>query len=119
MAISIVRKVVTVILSIMVVLAVAAPYAEGNISCSDIISRLTPCLGYLQSGGVVPAPCCSVVKALNSLAKTTPDRRTACACLKRAAGSVTGINPSMASSLPGKCGVNIGYPISYNVDCSK
>ncbi|KAM0006269.1 Non-specific lipid-transfer protein [Helianthus debilis subsp. tardiflorus] len=69
--------------------------------------------------GAVPPACCSGVKSLNSAAKTTPDRQTACGCLKSAYSSNSGINAGNAASLPGKCGVSIPYKISPGTDCSK
>ncbi|KAJ4907483.1 Non-specific lipid-transfer protein 4 [Raphanus sativus] len=87
---------------------------DAAISCGTVGSSLAPCAGYLVNGGAVPAPCCAGVSKLNSMAKTTPDRQQACKCLKAAA---KGINPSLASSLPGKCRVSIPYPISMNTNC--
>ncbi|KAL5702886.1 hypothetical protein ACHQM5_028048 [Ranunculus cassubicifolius] len=101
---------------ILAFLVVAAPYAEA-ITCGQVAGGLSPCLGYLKYGGAIPAGCCPGVQKVNGLAKTTVDRQTACGCLKQLAGA--GINPSLASGLPGKCGVSIGYPISRSVDCSK
>ncbi|KAJ0734860.1 putative plant non-specific lipid-transfer protein/Par allergen [Helianthus annuus] len=51
-------------------------------------------------------------------AKLTPDRQTACGCLKSVYASNSGINLGFASNLPGKCGVNIPYKISPSTDCS-
>ncbi|CAN6807096.1 hypothetical protein Bca4012_001630 [Brassica carinata] len=87
---------------------------DAAISCGTVTSNLAPCAVYLMKGGPVPAPCCAGVSKLNSMAKTTPDRQQACKCLKTAAKNV---NPSLASSLPGKCGVSIPYPISMSTNC--
>ncbi|KAJ0246310.1 Bifunctional inhibitor/plant lipid transfer protein/seed storage helical domain-containing protein [Hirschfeldia incana] len=87
---------------------------DAAISCGTVASSLAPCAGYLSNGGAVPPPCCAGVKKLNGMAQTTPDRQQACKCLKAAAKS---INPSLASSLPGKCSVNIPYPISMSTNC--
>ncbi|CAH8383631.1 unnamed protein product [Eruca vesicaria subsp. sativa] len=87
---------------------------DAAISCGTVASSLAPCAGYLSKGGAVPAPCCAGVKNLNGMAQTTPDRQQACRCLKAAAKS---INPSLASSLPGKCGAKIPYPISMSTNC--
>ncbi|MBN7124836.1 hypothetical protein BSU01_24585 [Erwinia billingiae] len=96
---------------------VAAPHAEA-ITCGQVTSSLTPCIAYLRSGGALPPACCSGVKSLNGAAKTTPDRQTACKCIKSAASSISGINFALAAGLPGKCGVNIPYKISPSTDCS-
>ncbi|MGD7201736.1 non-specific lipid-transfer protein [Ralstonia pseudosolanacearum] len=96
-------------------MVVAAPHAEAAISCGQVYSSVSSCYGYLRGGPLAPA-CCSGVKSLNSKARTTPDRQAVCACLKNLA---KGVNLSLAAGLPGKCGVNVGYPISPSVDCSK
>ncbi|CAA7032221.1 unnamed protein product [Microthlaspi erraticum] len=88
---------------------------DAAISCGTVVSKLAPCGGYLSKGGAPPKPCCDGVKSLNSMAQTTPDRQAACNCLKSAA---KGINPSLASGLPGKCGVSIPYPISMSTNCN-
>ncbi|RWR92222.1 Tryp_alpha_amyl domain-containing protein [Cinnamomum micranthum f. kanehirae] len=100
-------------------LLVCAPYAEGTITCGQVVNSLTPCISYLRSGGALPPACCTGVKNLNNAAKSTPDRQTACGCLKQASASISGIQPALAQGLPGKCGVNIPYSISPSTDCSK
>ncbi|GMJ08542.1 lipid transfer protein 3 [Hibiscus trionum] len=98
-------------------LVVGAPLAQGAISCGQVTSSLAPCMPYLTSGGDVPPGCCSGIKSLDAAAQTTPDRQAACNCLKSAAASMNGINYSLASGLPGKCGVSIPYQISPSTDC--
>ncbi|PIA32477.1 hypothetical protein AQUCO_04500232v1 [Aquilegia coerulea] len=116
MANSVVFKVALVLVAFMLV---TAPYAaQGAISCGQVVNKLSPCIKYLQGAGPLPPACCAGVRALNGAAKTTPDRQTACGCIKSAANSFK-VNPGLANGLPGKCGVSIGYPISPSVDCSK
>ncbi|KAF5196936.1 Non-specific lipid-transfer protein [Thalictrum thalictroides] len=116
MANSVVFKVALVLVACMLV---TAPYAaEGAISCGQVVSSLRSCVPYLQGKGPLPPSCCAGVRSVNNAAKTTPDRQAACGCLKSAASSFRVI-PGLASGLPGKCGVNIGFSISPNVDCSK
>ncbi|CAI9268704.1 unnamed protein product [Lactuca saligna] len=110
------RMAMMVLCVVVTSMVVAAPYAEAAITCAQVVSSLSPCLSYLKNGGAVPSACCNGVKSLNSAARTTPDRQTACRCLKSASG---GVNPGNAASLPGKCGVSIPYKISPSTDCSK
>ncbi|XP_074304481.1 non-specific lipid-transfer protein-like [Silene latifolia] len=95
-----------------------AQYGEA-LSCGQVTSSLSPCISYLQNKGGPSPGCCSGVRSLNSQAQTTPDRQTACNCLKKVAGSISGINYGLASGLPGKCGVSIPYTISPSTDCTK
>ncbi|XP_059668134.1 non-specific lipid-transfer protein 1-like [Cornus florida] len=104
---------------VLMCMVVTAPQAEAAVTCGMVVTSLTPCLGYLRSGGPVPAPCCSGIKSLYSAASTPTDRQTACRCMKSAATSVPGISMANASGLPGKCGVNIPYKFSPSTDCAK
>ncbi|VVB17432.1 unnamed protein product [Arabis nemorensis] len=96
-----------------------AATTNAVISCGIVASSLAPCTNYLLKGGAVPPMCCAGVKKLNNIAKTTPDRQQACQCLQSVAKGVSGLNPSLASGLPGNCGVSIPYPISMNTNCKK
>ncbi|GKV02301.1 hypothetical protein SLEP1_g14755 [Rubroshorea leprosula] len=115
MASALTLKLACVVLLSMVV---SAPVAQA-LTCNEVISGLTPCIGYLTGSGALSSGCCSGVQSLNSAAKTTADRQAACNCLKNTAKSMTGINYGLAAGLPGKCGVNIPYAISPSTDCSK
>ncbi len=116
MAIS-VKVACMVVMCMAMVMVMGAPIAEA-ITCGQVTSSLTPCIGYLRSGGAVPGGCCNGVKSLLTMAQTTADRQAACTCIKSAAGSISGINPQNAESLPGKCGVNIPYKISTSTNCA-
>ncbi|KAI3732582.1 hypothetical protein L1987_63788 [Smallanthus sonchifolius] len=109
-------KVLFVMVACMVV---STPYVEAAISCGQVVSKLIPCLTYLQKGGAPSPACCNGVKSLNSATQSTPDKQTACNCLKGSYSSYPGIKPANAGSLAGKCGVNIPYKISPSTDCSK
>ncbi|KAE8099025.1 hypothetical protein FH972_017041 [Carpinus fangiana] len=107
------KLVCTVLLCMMV----AAPIAQASLTCPQIKGNLTPCLIYLKNGGVPSVPCCKGVRAVNDASRTTPDRQSACNCLKDTARSVAGLNPNLAAGLPSKCGVNIPYKISPSTNC--
>ncbi|CAI9268706.1 unnamed protein product [Lactuca saligna] len=100
-------------------MVVAAPYAEADISCRQVIKILSPCIDYLTEGGGVSTVCCNGVRALNNAANTTCDRQMACRCLKSASAENSGINPINAASLPHKCRVNIPYKISRSTNCTQ
>ncbi|CAL1392786.1 unnamed protein product [Linum trigynum] len=105
----------------MIQLAVAGRPAgggeEGIISCGQVDSYLIPCVPYLTTGAGDPAPkCCDGVRSLKANTATVDDRRAACGCVKAAAGRYP-VKDDAASSLPTKCGVDIGIPISKAIDC--
>ncbi|KNA03967.1 hypothetical protein SOVF_204070 [Spinacia oleracea] len=103
--------------AVLLCIVVAAPYAEAGITCGMVSSKLAPCIGYLK-GGPLGGGCCGGIKALNAAAATTPDRKTACNCLKSAANAIKGINYGKAAGLPGMCGVHIPYAISPSTNCN-
>ncbi|KZV49696.1 non-specific lipid-transfer protein A-like [Dorcoceras hygrometricum] len=100
----------------LVVVSLVVRPGEG-LSCGDVQGSLSPCLQYLSSGGEPSADCCNGVSNLSNSVQSQQDRQTACNCIKSAASSFS-IQPDAAASLPGRCGVSIGYSISPNVDCS-
>ncbi|KAG6437016.1 hypothetical protein SASPL_101923 [Salvia splendens] len=86
--------------------------------CQQVLTQLQPCRNYLKSGGSVPANCCKGVATLNKAATTATKKQQFCKCLQSEAKSL-GVNSNYASSLPQKCKVNVGYPISYSVNCTR
>jgi hypothetical protein len=108
-----------IVVAILAVL-VAAETASAAISCRDVTSAISPCLAYAMGRASAPsAGCCSGVKSLSNKASSKADRQAACSCLKSMAGRLGGVSMGNAAGIPGKCGVNIGMPISSSVDCSK
>ncbi|XP_048235844.1 non-specific lipid-transfer protein 1-like [Ricinus communis] len=108
------------LVSLLLLCMVVAPMTTQAITCGQVASSLGPCLKYLKgaAGPMPPAACCNGVRGINSAARTTPDRQTACQCLKNAAGGISGLKPGLAESLPGKCKVNIPYKISLSTNCN-
>ena len=112
-------KVTWVVVVAMMCILVASPTGVEGLTCGDVTNNLMPCFGYLRGAPKLDPSCCAGVKKLNSAAKTTNDRRTACKCLVSASKSFTGINYGVVAGLPAKCGVSIPYKISPSTDCSK
>ncbi|CAN6214697.1 unnamed protein product [Urochloa humidicola] len=109
-----------VVLAVVAAVLLAAAASEAAVNCGQVNSAIGPCLAYARGQGSGPsAGCCSGVRSLNSAARTTADRRTACNCLKSAAGRISGLNAAKAASIPSKCGVSIPYSISTSTDCSR
>ncbi|WP_411024295.1 non-specific lipid-transfer protein, partial [Salmonella sp. s58953] len=85
-------------------MVLAAQHAsEATITCGTVFTAVNPCLNYLRNKGPLTSPCCNAIRNLNKSASTTADRQAACRCLKQAAASISGLNPSIAAGLPGKC----------------
>ena len=108
-----------VVAVIVVAMVVAAPGASAAITCGQVGSAIAPCIAYVTGRGGLTQGCCNGVKGLNNAARTTADRQAACRCLKTLAGTIKSLNLGAAAGIPGKCGVNVGFPISLSTDCSK
>ncbi|KAI3683100.1 hypothetical protein L1987_83600 [Smallanthus sonchifolius] len=107
------------VITIVSLLMLSLPSSDAVISCSTVIQDIAPCVSYLRSGsGMPPSTCCSGAKALAAAAKATLDKQAACSCLQSASKTLNP-NPVLAKSLPGNCGISLGFTISPNVDCSK
>lgn len=100
------------------VMTIIAPHAEGVIQCNDVYGKLSPCINFAIGSGPLTGECCNGVKTLYSAAKTTPDRQGICKCLKQVSGGGPSVNTGNIQSIPGKCGVNLPYKISPNMDCA-
>ncbi|XP_073113587.1 LOW QUALITY PROTEIN: non-specific lipid-transfer protein 1-like [Elaeis guineensis] len=107
------------LVAILAVMLATAPNAADAITCGQVASSLTPCVVYARNGRRIPSGCCSGVRGLVASARSTPDRRTACNCLKKAAASISGLKPGLIAGVPGKRGVRVPYSISPSTDCSK
>ncbi|XP_027154336.1 non-specific lipid-transfer protein A-like [Coffea eugenioides] len=108
-------KVVAVVSLVLVLVLVARP--GEAITCEQVTHELEPCVPYLTQGGTPSSSCCSGVKNLGSI-PTQQDRRTACNCVKSAAGHFPNLKPDAATSLPGRCGVSLPFPISSSTNCN-
>jgi hypothetical protein len=111
------RTAATKLVLVALVVAMLLVASDAAISCGQVNSALASCVSYAKgSGASPPGACCSGVRRLAGLARSTADKQAACRCIKSAAG---GLNPGKAASIPSKCGVSIPYSISASVDCSK
>ncbi|CAL4904567.1 unnamed protein product [Urochloa decumbens] len=94
--------------------------ASAAITCGQVASSLSPCIPYATgSASSMPSSCCSGVRSLNSMARSSSDRQAACRCLKSLAGTIKKLNMGTVSGIPGKCGVSVPFPISMSTDCNK
>ncbi|KAJ1688833.1 hypothetical protein LUZ63_012988 [Rhynchospora breviuscula] len=102
-----------------IVLVMAAPAAEA-ITCGQVTGYIASCMPYAEGKAAAPTgQCCTGIKTLNSVARSTPDRQATCNCLKNAAKQIKGLNGGNVAGLPGKCGVSIPYVISASTDCTR
>ncbi|KAM3266145.1 non-specific lipid-transfer protein 1 [Capsicum annuum] len=110
-------KAVAVLVVVVLAVVQLAMVARGAVTCGQVDANLAPCVPFLTQGGEPGAACCSGVKTLNSLAKSTDERRTTCNCAKAAANRYPNLKDDAAQSLPSKCGVTLNVPISRTINC--
>ena len=116
------KKLVSLIVIGMVVLALAAPRTvEGAVTCTVVTKALGPCMTYLKGTGATapPANCCAGVRSLKAAAQTVADRRMACNCMKTAAQKTKSLNYKVAARLASQCGVRMSYSVNPNVNCNR
>ncbi|KAG5598579.1 hypothetical protein H5410_029949 [Solanum commersonii] len=104
---------------LLICLVLSPPQTRAVITCDTVFSDLKLCLSYVLVGGNVPTECCNGLKSLITNVITTEDRQMACSCVKNLATAATDEQVDRAASLPGKCGVNVPFKISRDVDCTK
>nr|GMC48952.1 uncharacterized protein LOC109156624 [Ipomoea batatas] len=72
------KQLMALLLLCIITFAVLSPWAEAQVSCDDIYKQLSPCSGYVKTGGAVPADCCPALKTMVNSLKTKLDRQSAC-----------------------------------------
>ncbi|XP_031280895.1 non-specific lipid-transfer protein 3-like [Pistacia vera] len=90
-------------------------------TCDFVVLQLNPCLSYLMRTEATPHnSCCLGVNNLKGYSNDKTARRTICQCIEQAAPTYKGIDYSLISGLPQKCGVSVKLPaVSPSFDCSK
>lgn len=117
------QMVITIrIVVIAVCLVVFGSATDGTVPCSNVVSKLTPCLPYLIKYEVQPEmSCCYGVEDVSKYANDKNGREGICECVKAAVISVGPIfDWSLIASLPQNCGLSVPMPsISPTIDCTK
>ncbi|XP_051180146.1 probable non-specific lipid-transfer protein 3 [Lolium perenne] len=103
-----------------VVVLMAAGEASAAVTCGQVGSSLAPCIPYATGkSATLSQGCCSGMKSLNAMARTSADRQAVCRCLKSLAGSVKSVDLGVVAGAPAKCGVSVPFPINMSTDCNK
>jgi hypothetical protein len=108
------------VLAALVAVLMAAGQASAAVTCGQVGTSLAPCIPYATGKAATPpAGCCSGMKNLNGMARTSADRQAVCRCLKSLATSVKAVKLDVVAGAPAKCGVSVPFPISMSTDCNK
>ncbi|XP_059627529.1 putative non-specific lipid-transfer protein 14 [Cornus florida] len=111
--------VVVVVFGVLMLLSLAATLSYA-IDCSTVTSLVSACAAFVTYGTPDPypgSPCCDAMKSLNSIGYSLEERKLVCRCLM---GLITTYNPNATAvaTLPGFCGVFLGFTIDPNTDCN-
>lgn len=87
--------------------------------CTIVTSLISACSTFVTYGSPDPipgSPCCVAMTSLNNLADSGDNIRTVCRCLMELISTYSP-NATAIATLPGFCGVSLGFTIDPNTDC--
>ncbi|KAL0452515.1 UNVERIFIED_CONTAM: putative non-specific lipid-transfer protein 14 [Sesamum latifolium] len=87
--------------------------------CATVTELVSSCSSFVTYGSPDPipgSPCCAAMTSLNNLADSGDNRRGVCRCLMDLIAAYNHHATAIAT-LPGFCGVSLGFTIDPNTDC--
>ncbi|XP_043718059.1 putative non-specific lipid-transfer protein 14 [Telopea speciosissima] len=94
---------------------------RGTRDCSSVRAILTSCSNFIYNGTPDPMPgsqCCDVLVNLKNMAEfTSNNRELLCRCLMDLISTYNS-NATAIATIPGFCGVSLGFTIDPNTDCN-
>ncbi|CAL5407781.1 unnamed protein product [Camellia sinensis] len=112
------RKVVAIIAVVFMLLSKLVS-VKAEIDCATVTLLVSACSMFVRYGSPDPfpgSPCCEAVGRLNGLADSSEDRQSVCRCFM---GLITNsANATAIATLPGFCGMFLGFTIDPNTDCN-
>ncbi|KZV46905.1 non-specific lipid-transfer protein 14 [Dorcoceras hygrometricum] len=87
--------------------------------CTTVTSLVSACSNFVTYGSPDPipgSPCCVAMTSLNNLADSGDNIRNVCRCLMELISTYSP-NATAIATLPGFCGVSLGFTIDPNTDC--
>ncbi|KAF5772375.1 putative plant lipid transfer protein/Par allergen [Helianthus annuus] len=93
---------------------------SASVDCVTVTTLISTCSAFVTYGSPDPypgSPCCDAVSSLNNLGDSEENKRALCMCMM---GVITTYNPNATAiaTLPGFCGVSLGFTIDPNTDCN-
>ncbi|KAI3471111.1 hypothetical protein Pfo_027774 [Paulownia fortunei] len=93
--------------------------AGSAADCATVTALVSACSSFVTYGYPDPipgSPCCVAMTSLNNLADSGDNRRAVCRCLMDLITAYS-TNATAIATLPGFCGVSLGFTIDPNTDC--
>ncbi|XP_074294204.1 putative non-specific lipid-transfer protein 14 [Silene latifolia] len=93
---------------------------KAEIDCPTVTQLLSTCSAFITFGTPDPlpgSPCCDAMVGLSHLGDSTENRQSICKCIM---GLIDTYDPNSTAiaTLPGYCGVSLGFIVEPNIDCS-
>ncbi|CAK9160979.1 unnamed protein product [Ilex paraguariensis] len=113
------HKAAVIVTGMLMFLSGFASASADAVDCTTVTSLISACSTFVTYGSPDPipgSPCCVAVMSLNNIANTIENIRFMCRCIM---GLITTYNPNATAiaTLPGFCGVSLGFTIDPNTDC--
>ncbi|KAK1399560.1 putative non-specific lipid-transfer protein 14 [Heracleum sosnowskyi] len=113
-------RVVAAVTFIVMMMTMSVAQASIAVDCTTVTSLISACSSFVTYGAPDPfpgSPCCQAMASLNNLSDTVENRQSVCRCIM---GLITSYNPNATAiaTLPGFCGVSLGFTIDPNTDCN-
>ncbi|KAL8217910.1 hypothetical protein R6Q57_021283 [Mikania cordata] len=108
------------LLVMLVFWVVSKSKTSASVDCVTVTTLISTCSAFVTYGSPDPypgSPCCDAVSSLNNLSDSEENKRSLCTCMM---GVITTYNPNATAiaTLPGFCGVSLGFTIDPNTDCN-
>nr|KYP74900.1 Putative non-specific lipid-transfer protein 14 [Cajanus cajan] len=112
-------KKASIIIGLLMLLS-SAPFVCAFIECSTITQFFSACSIFITYGSPDPipgSPCCDAMSGVKNIANSGDNRQYVCRCLM---GLIDAFSPNATAiaTLPGLCGISLGFIIAPNTDCS-
>ncbi|KAL2920625.1 putative non-specific lipid-transfer protein 14 [Bienertia sinuspersici] len=108
------------VILVILVISYTLQKVRADVDCPTVTQLLNTCSVFISNGSPDPlpgSPCCDAVMGLSNLGDNIENRRSICRCLM---GLIAAYSPDSTSiaTLPGFCGVSLGFVIDPNTDCN-
>ncbi|XP_065854438.1 putative non-specific lipid-transfer protein 14 [Euphorbia lathyris] len=92
----------------------------GEVECGTVNGFLSACSTFIAYGLPDPlpgSPCCDAMNHLYFIAESGDNRRSVCRCFM---GVISSYHPNATAiaTLPGLCGISLGFIVDPNTDCN-
>ncbi|KAJ9139913.1 hypothetical protein P3X46_030605 [Hevea brasiliensis] len=106
-------------IGVLILLSWAATVST-DVECGTVTGLLSVCSTFISYGSPDPlpgSPCCNAMISLRLIAESGDNRRSVCRCFM---GLIAAYNPlgTAVATLPGLCGINLGFVVYPNTDCT-